>query len=56
MPYQSVQDLPAYVRRRWRKNLKKQRQWMHVWMSVKKSTGDEGRAFAAANSVTGGHP
>jgi len=32
---------------------KKQRQWAHVWNNTHKRTGDEGRAFAAANAVTG---
>lgn len=32
---------------------KKQRQWAHVWNSVYRDTKEEGRAFAAANSITG---
>jgi len=49
MPYSSVESLP--------KNLKNysskiQRQWMYVFNSTyKKTNGDEGRSFKAANSV-----
>jgi hypothetical protein len=49
MPYKTNKDLPGYVKK---KGKKKQRQWRHVWESVHKQTGDEGRAFAAANAVT----
>ena len=47
MPYATDgHDVPARI-----KGSKKRRQWAHVWNSTYESTGDEGRAFAAANSV-----
>lgn len=50
MPYSGPGDskLPSHI-----KKLpgKKQGQWVHVWNSTFKKTGDEGKAFAAANSV-----
>jgi len=56
MPYKSVSELPAWVRKL---PLKRQRQFMHVWNSVYQSCIDNGndasrcesRAFAAARSV-----
>lgn len=48
MPYSSVSELPARIRKL---SPKRQRQFMHVFNSVFKQTGDEGRAFAAANSA-----
>lgn len=47
MPYQeNGSDVPARI-----KGKKNRRQWAHVWNSEYTSHGDEGRAFAAANSV-----
>lgn len=49
MPYGSITGIPAYVKKY---SPKLQRQWMHVFNSVYKSTkGNEKRAFMAANSV-----
>lgn len=48
MPYsEDGSDVPARI-----KGKKKRRQWAHVWNSIYQQTGDEGRAFAGANSVT----
>jgi len=48
MPYNESTgaDVPDRI-----KGSKKRRQWAHVWNSTYKETGDESRAFAAANSV-----
>jgi len=53
MPYDpnDLSGLPDRVKRGLSE--KKQRQWAHVWNSVYGDLSDEGRAFAAANSVTG---
>ena len=48
MPYDSVKELPAYVKKY---ESKIQRQWMHVFNTVYKKTNSEERAFKAANSV-----
>lgn len=48
MPY-TQKNLPTRVKKM---GAKKKRQWMHTWNSIYKKTGDEGRAFAGANSVT----
>ena len=49
MPYASVNDIPAYVKKY---SDKIQRQWMHVFNTIWKSTkGNEKRAVMAANSV-----
>ncbi len=47
MPYASVAELPANVKRKL-KTPKKRRQWMHVWNSAYDRHGDESRAFAEA--------
>jgi len=46
MPYSSESEVPSRI-----KGKKARRQWMQVWNSTYASTHDEGRAFAAANSV-----
>ena len=48
MPYLTNEDLPANIKKY---STKLQSQWRHVWMTVYASTKDEGRAFAAANSI-----
>jgi len=48
MPYDSIKSLPEYVKKY---SVKIQRQFMHVFNSVYKRTGDEKRAFMAGNSV-----
>jgi len=49
MPYASVNEIPAYVKKY---SDKIQRQWMHVFNTIWKSTkGNEKRAVMAANSV-----
>lgn len=48
MPYNSVDDLPAYVKKY---SSKVKRQWMHVFNTVYEDTNSEGRAMKAANSV-----
>src|SRR5580765_6708927 len=45
MPYHSVSEVPDHVPK------DKRKQWMEVWNSVYDKTGDEGKAFAAANGV-----
>jgi hypothetical protein len=50
MPYSSVDEIPASVKKRI-KSAKKRRQWMHVFNSTHSKTGDESRSFAAANAV-----
>ena len=50
MPYSSISEVPKWVRDR---GEKKARQWMHIFNSVYKQTGDEGRAFRAANAAIG---
>lgn len=50
MPYSSIKDLPGHLKKY---SEKVQRQYMHVFNSVYKKTGDEGRAFKAANAVLG---
>jgi len=47
MPYGKGKLPPSYVPK------PKRKQWVEVWNSVYKETGDEGRAFASANSVAG---
>ena len=44
MPYHSVSEVPDHVPK------SKRKQWMEVWNSIYQETGDEGRAFAGANS------
>jgi len=51
MPYNSTSELPARIKKM---PAKKRRQWMHVFNSTYSRTKDEGRAFAAANSVVSG--
>jgi len=49
MPYASVNDIPAYVKKY---SKKIQSQWRHVFNTVYASTkGNEKRAVMAANSV-----
>lgn len=48
MPYSSLSDLPAHVKKLPKK---KQKQWMAIWNSVYAETGSEERAFAAANAI-----
>lgn len=48
MPYDSVDSLPAYVKKY---SSKIKRQWMHVFNSTYNKTKSEARAFRAANSV-----
>jgi hypothetical protein len=50
MPYSGGSDpkLPANVKKL---SAKRRRQWVHVWQSMMDRTGDESKAFAAANSV-----
>ena len=48
MPYSSVKELPAYVKKY---SAKVARQWMHVFNSTYAKTNSEARAFRAANSV-----
>jgi len=48
MPYASVADLPAHIKRY---TPRVQRQWMHVFNAVFKKTTDETRAMKAANSI-----
>ena len=48
MPYVSNKDLPTFVKKY---SEKVQSQWRHVWTTVYSKTNDEGRAFAAANSI-----
>ena len=48
MPYTSVSELPEHVKKY---PDKVQRMWMHVWMSVYKTSSSEVRAFKAANAV-----
>ena len=48
MPYNSVKDLPAHIKKY---PSKVQRMWMAVWNSTFKKTGSEVRAFKSANSV-----
>lgn len=50
MPY-TAKNLPARIKK---KGAKTRRQWMHVWNNTYKKTGDEGKAFAAANGVVKG--
>lgn len=50
MPYNpdDPSGWPAHVRKL---PAKRGRQWAHVWNGVFEETGDEGRAFAAANAT-----
>jgi len=48
MPYSSVKEVPAYVKKY---SAKVARQWMHVFNSTFAKTNSEIRAFKAANSV-----
>lgn len=48
MPYASINELPAYVKKY---SKKVQSQWRHVFNTVYKSTTSDVRAFKAANSV-----
>jgi hypothetical protein len=48
--YNSVDELPAAVKEHFT-SANKQRQWMHVWNSVYKESGDEQKAFAQAWSA-----
>jgi hypothetical protein len=47
MPYSSISEVPYYVPQ------EKRKQWLDVWNSEYEKHGDESRAFASANSVTG---
>ena len=53
MPY-DPKDRKTWPRRIRKLPAKKGRQWCAVWNSTYESTGDEGRAFAAANAVVFG--
>lgn len=48
MPYSSVSDLPANVKKL---SSKKQRQWMHIFNAAIKDGKPESKAFAMANGV-----
>ena len=48
MPYSSVDELPAYVKKL---PPTKQRQWMHTFNSCMSNGGDEGRCFRMANGI-----
>jgi len=48
MPYKSITELPASVKKY---PEAAQRQWLEVWNSIYKETGDEERAYAGANSM-----
>lgn len=48
MPYNSVDEVPAYVKK---KGNKKARQWMHVFNSAMDKYDDEERAFKMANGT-----
>src|SRR5258706_10416993 len=48
MPYNSVADLPGYIRKL---SPKKQKQWMAAWNAAKKEYSDESKAFAVANAA-----
>lgn len=53
MPYDDVSQIPSYIKKY---PAKVQRQFMHVFNSVYKRTeGDEGAAFKAANAVISRH-
>jgi cation transport regulator ChaB len=54
VPYPTNESLPERVKKRL-SSAKARRMWRHVWTSVRASTGDEGRAYAAANSRTRGY-
>lgn len=49
MPYSTTDqsNLPGHIKKL---GAKQRRQWIHVWNSVHESTGDESKAFAAANA------
>lgn len=49
-PYQSLSDLPAYIKK---KPKKQQRQWRSVFNSIMADGGSESRAFAGANAAIG---
>jgi len=48
VPYNSLKDLPSRFDKY---SETARRQWMYVFNTTYESTNDEGRAFAAANSV-----
>jgi len=48
MPYSSVKDIPAYVKKY---DAKIQRQWLHVFNTIYDKTNSEERAFRASNSI-----
>ena len=48
MPYSSVKDIPAYVKKY---SPKLQRQWLYVFNTVYAKENSDKRAFQAANSV-----
>ena len=48
MPYSSVKELPAYLKKY---SEKVKRQWLQVFNNVYAKTSSESRAFSAANSV-----
>jgi len=48
MPYKSIDELPKHVKKY---PEKVQKRWMEIWNSIYDKTGDEGRAFAGANSM-----
>ena len=51
MPYAATgKDVPDSVKKRFPSGGSR-RQWAQVWNSVYRKTGDEGRAFASANSA-----
>ena len=49
-PYQSLSDLPPYIKK---KPKKQQRQWRAVFNSIMAEHGSESRAFAGANAAIG---
>jgi len=48
MPYNSIKEIPESIKKY---SVKIQRQWMHVFNTVFKTTENEKRAFMAANSI-----
>ena len=48
MPYSDISQLPPRFNKY---SDTAKRQWMHVFNTIYEKDGDEGRAFAAANSV-----
>lgn len=49
-PYQRLSDLPAYIRK---KPKKQQERWRAVFNNILKQSGSESRAFAGANAAIG---